>query len=625
MNDNPLKFFIGWSYGYQYTLHKSREDAVKQGKNFYISAFWVSNQIGLLCNVIANIADIVLKNKSLIPIKIACNICPLIEFPFGLLAACIKKGDYLKLANHWNNSKYLPGKLPLKLNQPIVKISSVIATQLGNINRISLVAAAVTLIFLKEFFCGGAILFALGYQVLDSLGFVPRKISLFIENYMPAISIFGVMAGGTLVSRTICALVVPTVLFPSWNRFLHQKIDLFFHRFFGAKGPTLKEIEAPLVERKGLKFSEILSILNQEDIAFRINPAHCSKSVSDLLDYPEDSNFSKLENLFSTIDWEAKASIIIAKFKDDDRFIDFLMQEFPGVPETQIKENVEDFLDQVAAKKGLSPEQFVVEKLHKQMRELTNLLNGLGRVRGLQQDFDDAIKNCKKILPYLLSLNPLLDDVELEDALLKLAIEGGGYCARGIKRVSSELLINVILRGMPCLKPSLYDPVKNYELKLKGVLQEFRYQITELVYDEITNRFMMPSALKRDVQQFDIYRLLLVLGFYPLTQSEKEQIGIIHLAVWEFYANIRERMYALYKQSLDTAISQLGFIHFGTYLRQIINANPELTASEKDHILEMLTERNNDKWTIEETHHRFTRLIMVMLGVLKEASNRELV
>ena len=86
------------------------------------------------------------------------------------------------------------------------------------------------------------------------------------------------------------------------------------------------------------------------------------------------------------------------------------------------------------------------------MQLLVQSLQGKGAVSGKEQHRDEAITICAQILPFLLSCR---NTMEREDALLKMAVEGGNYCALGVKRMANELLTTFLQTMRPEDNPKI--------------------------------------------------------------------------------------------------------------------------------------------------------------------------
>jgi hypothetical protein len=91
---------------------------------------------------------------------------------------------------------------------------------------------------------------------------------------------------------------------------------------------------------------------------------------------------------------------------------------------------------------------------------------------------------------------------------------------------------------------------------------------------------------------------------------------MMQLYFWNKCASVRQRMLEAYNPY--ESIQRVGVVHFSTYLQTLIGRNPRLSAGEKAQIIEKFTEMNENRWTRAETLHRFERLAMVMLGILRK-------
>lgn len=702
----------GFSNGYTYALTKHKEEEIKQGKNYILSGFSLAGQVGCLCSMIQIINQAVPPYPLKLLVTIANNLTPLIAAFAAPLGGAIKMGVYEPFAKGYNHVMKQPNfaksnfaylHFPEKVSQRTVRMASFIAEHGGNILRAAMLTSALALIALGNAAYGGALLVAIGYEAIDSMGYVPRRVSLFMETYMPTITNIGMLLTGIPIVKIFSAIALCTFS-PSFNRFLHQKIDtLIRDKFPGVEGPTLKEFDAPVIEKNNMTYDEIQKILDDDYFIYRINPAHCSKPAIDLDSLPRDANFNKYLSLFDKIDWESKHDYLKSKLKKDERFMGFLEDKFPDVDKLTLFNNFDKYIKELATKEDLSPAEYTAAWTRKQMVILRDLLQGKRRVKGSQQDLDESIKICKIILPHLSSLpqqNEAIEDllaqlkvdskleikdpilklklahhfkltdingnklvelfdendnsksIELEEALLKLsqdnlgkiknalsniknsnrieledslavlAVEGGDYCGRGIKRVANDLLDGILeshdLFAVQDGKKQAGDPMRTYENKILQALQTRRKKIVQDAYK--TMLIQMPNVITNDTHGFDIYRLYLSMGFYPLTDYERNNIGIAQLLLWETYFKLRLPMYEKYKWELDDVVKENIYVKkekdpFNEYIMQFINKNKALTETQKEELSEKFTEQNNGKWTEQETYKRFHRLLFTKIGV----------
>ena len=205
MNQNFIDGIVGWSAGYVYSNEKNREDEVKQGKNYYLGALTFSAQLSQFAVLISKINQTLPQHGYSTPVRILCNVGPILSVPAFLFFASVKQGEYENIAHWFNGTKYAYVKLPEKLSGRTVTFLSFFAEHSGNMIRVAVVAASVSLIALGSTVYGAAVLTALTYEVVDTLGFVPRRISLFMEIYMPTVSLIGMtLRGNGFGPRHLC-------------------------------------------------------------------------------------------------------------------------------------------------------------------------------------------------------------------------------------------------------------------------------------------------------------------------------------------------------------------------------------------------------------------------------------
>jgi hypothetical protein len=622
-----IESLLGFGPGYLAAINVTKAEEARQGKNFCLAAIFQSTQLTFLSPVMKKFASLVPGRFAYMPL--VSNLLPLAAMPVFLFLAIVRQGDYTKFAKWWNSVDKLPGRLPEQLSQRTVKILSICADQIDRVMRVATVASGIALIALGSYWYGGALLGAVAYQTIDMKGFVPRKLSLFLEKTLQPTAFAGIALGGNLISRILMSTqVLP--LIPALNHFVMRKVDLLVRNWFKMKGPTLQEINAPLVTKKYLTAKEIEEALNSPyspygtHFAFKINPAHCSKWVADLQKLPQNRQFGQFQSLFDRVPWANRYELVKRKMADDDRFIDFLAMKYPHVAKTEFSTHMDLYLGRLATVAKLSKEQYAASWLSQQMGELVRMLTGKKRPQGFQQDLADAMDNCARLLPHLQTLDPVKDQVEFEDTLLKLAVEGGDYCARGIKRTSSELIGALLQRDLAKAPAPSSDLMEDYESKIRRALQEQRFLIVQQYFDSICRLFLKqcPEAFQKDVHVFDLYRTYLSLGVIPITEHERNRLNLVLLYGWEMYNQVRERMYRDY--DVEKAIQQIGEVHFGDYIRQFILTNPNLSEEDKGELLDKFTERNNGQWTVRETQERFHRLLFIKMGILQKKSEAEI-
>lgn len=612
--------FGGISTGYVYGESKKKEDEIKQGKNYLMSSF---AQTGQLVSI-ANVAD---KYISLIPAgafrttaKVFSNILPLLALPVLMVAGAVKQGLYEIYASRWNKwqaptwLQKIKLQLPESLSSRTRAVYSFMAEHAGDIFRVMFATSLVALAILGHyaFAAGGAV--ALIYTVLDSRGLIPRKISLFMERYMPVVAAVGILFTGIVVAQIAAIAQIVATIFSRFNHFFQAKLDLLLRKITSISGYCIEELEAPLVQKE-LSYAEIKAIMHASPSDFIVNPAHYTKGLSDnSLSLREDHEFETLERLFNQIEWPL--TVLKKRLKDDDRFIDFMTQKLPDVTKTELKSSFEVYLGIIAARENISADQYAHQWIQKQMHTLVQVLQGKAPLQGQQVDLDDAIHMCAKIIPLLEAKAALRQDVlTLQDGLIKLAVEGGNYCARGVKRACDELLETLVSTQEET------DPVKNYEHKVYAGLIGVRKRIIQKAY-EIILKPVLPESIAHDTHTFDIYRLMLTFGFSPLTQFEREEVGLSNLIGWWSMAFLRNLMMEEYEKRLlsfeEDVFKSIGEVYLGPYLASLIENNTQLTPQQKEELRETYIDLSRDESSsLSHIEQSWRLLALTQLGILK--------
>lgn len=609
-----LDFLGGWSVGDQYAAVKNKENEVKQGKNCYLASLCQSVEfidLSVLANYLLSSKGSGLKSK------VFFNVVPLASLVAHVFFAAVKHEDYETIAANVNlklrQSKvsWIPFRLPEKLDHRTVRITNFLAEHSGDITQTALIVGSSALIVFGNFYFGMGVASGLTYHMLDQKGVIPRKISLFIETYRETIFFIGAMVTGTMIMRVYTLATVMTAFSPAAIRFIHHKVDQAIHHFFSQTTPLLSQMDAPVLQKSKLSFDEMKHILESNEL--KVNPAHCTKMVASLSDLPSSHDFDVYVTLFDQVDWSKKYEYIKEKLRDDDVFIGFLQGQLPvEVAQSALKERFDLYLDQAAAKQGLEKTIYVVQWLRGQLINVVDALKGIKRVKGSRSDLEEGIGYYSKILPHLQSLQHT-SPVDFEDLLLRLSVRAGDYCALQVKLTGAEETDGILLRNLASQNPSFAGI---YEFKLASRLKDLRRQIVEYFYTLLTQAIHMPRAIAGDVHGFEIYRKVLSLGFYPLTDSDRANLHLSDFILWETYIPIRHEMYNEYDKRLDSVFEEAGEVHFGNYLRQTINDHPHLLENEKQKMMDMYLECNDGQWTRSETRLRFHRLALVMMGVL---------
>lgn len=612
-----LELLFGLSLGYQYSQSVKREAEVKQGKNdYFASLFQIQGASSL--STLAGRFVVFIPNPALRGAAALGNVllpaASIVVFP---VSAAIKQGHYgqgLKVVDAMIPS--MRSVLPEKLDASRVKFFAYISENFTYFANVGVAAGAAALPFFGMAPLAAGIAVPVVFERLAAANYVPYRVNLAVEKVMPSVANAAMVAGGGLFSQAFSFLALAGGV-PGVSDYMHKKVEKFI---LSKNGATLEEIDAPWVVREGLSMLEINRILENGE-GYEINPAHCSKPALIGVELPEAHDFQSFLTLIDQIDWVKKYRFLKLAFSDDDRFIDMLKEKFPEVEKKALREDFESYVEKLAGE--LSKEEYLAQVFKGQMTQLVKVLCKEVPPKGFQYDLEDAIKSCSQILAHLLS--GACGRVEQEDIFIKLGLEGGEYCARGIKRAAAE-----IAGG---LSSTSEDPLLSYELKIRQHLQRKRQQIMQGLYQKLIEVMVRLAkegpdmrlskkeqttdqhavSIAQDVHNMDIFRNILGLGFCPLTENERRQFCLADLINWSLYADIRKEMYKAYQDSLEDAIILEGTVHFAGYMRLKIGSLPHLTQEQQEELIDKLSECSDG----EATMRAYYRLFFVMQGVLK--------
>lgn len=608
----------GWGLGYEYSYMKRKDDEISQGKNFYLAIGAKVVQVMALGAVTGKLADYIPHPYVKVAVQISSALAPIIAIPIAIIFAAVRHGQYPQLAATCRSYRI---RLPSNVRPRVASEMVFMSEHSAKVMRVAMIAGTVALGVLGQTYFAGAALAAIGYEVIDSRGWIPRKISLFMEKYMPAISTLGLFLNGSIILKVLGTVTLLSFASQRFSNQIHQRVDQLVRRIFPNyfRGtPSMQELDQPWVERTHpFNAAEINTILEAHDHQFELNPAHMTKWVHDLSGMPQDHDFAKFLALFNRIDWAAKYPIVKLKLMDDDRFMQELSTAFPGVRMDELKARFDFHVLNLASRSNMSRERFVASWLQSQMVTFTNVIRGLERAPGTQMDLDDAIQNCPKILAYLQRLELQGNIVELEDALLKISVECAKYCTRGYKNAISEMMGAVVRNYRPVNTQP--DPIRDFELKIKQDLLDRRMQIVQAGYQALMRSLHIPEVIINDVHGFDTYRLVLSLGLVPLTDQERSTFGVGELLLWAQWAGIiRLPLLDVYRESIDDVAIRANNEYFSTYINNMIQTNPLLNEQQKEAILERWYTLNNGLWRNERVaDERFARLLFMKVGIIR--------
>lgn len=636
--------FTGWSMAYNFTNMTREATEVSQGGNYLLAA---TSRIVQVVAVIGAMQTLLYKadipRKTLL--SVTCVFVALGSIPLALLVAVVKTGEYEKYRPmaHEVLHKHFPNhfsKEGTPLTPAMKSTCEFLADNWETITRVSMVAIAVGL------FAAGNVSFAamslahVSYEVADKNNYVPRKISIFIERYMPVVATIGTLIGNPdLISRIAYTVQLISQILDVFTKTCLQKVDTYARAYFklNLATPTLEQFDAPLEEKPNLTYAEITTLLFKSPTDFEINPAHCSKPVVDYTEQLQDTDYNKFLKLFDNMKFQEKYNLVGPKLKDDDRFMLFLVKE-TGKERKEVFDNFLQCITELATKAGKTKEQYVANYAREQLVTLTGLLKGEARVEGSQEEFDHCIPRYAIINHYL--SQQALSENEKEDFVLRLAVECGAYCGTGQDDRSAQLLHDVLHSASGIVEQDNDNAViKDFEQKVRVAL----YQERQFLVQEQYQKWMGANLLGNKEAPTDVhlalrYQASMGIGFVPQSDFYQRKISI-----YEMYINttkltglFRDPMYKKYsdfsryfpsKGSVsygvihDAITHKVGDDQFVDYIRRSYHGNEKLSDHEKEILDEMLAGGAKDSaWSQLSAAGQmvcFHNLMLYQMGIIR--------
>lgn len=570
--------------------------------------------------------------------------------------------------------------LPVRLSKIASDVLTFANQHLSTIIRVAIVVAGAVLLYFGHAAMAAGALLAVAYETLDhDLGVIPQKVSLFIEKWMPAISMVGLLIVGGVFTQIMAAGSL-LLMIPEVHTFVHHKVAkvarqailsiaepliLWFISRFGdgrrppqldefieriRQYPELEEADGPLVPQRDLNAEKIREILQGNEDEYELNPASLTKNVTPLLELEESQDFPALLNLWDGIGegWLAQYPRLLKRLADDKRFILFLKTRFPEAKrfffeydynnhhltrdqQYQIAwndylEDIEGWMEPFAQEQNITRQQFAVNYIRQQLQRYINKLGGNTPIEGEQRHLRDAIENTSKTLPFL--LRPDILRVDLEDALVKLAVEGGDYCALAMKRASDEVLQGFT---MPLIleREEQMDPHRRLENELLREFQRGRLTSIQGAFQQVMGFLRGKEQFQDTADDIHLYTAVsraIKQGYYPMTDEERAEFTMGELLFSEtLLLPFRAILKREFEMRIPDAMAGLGIDRQNIfsnrileYLRHWVENNPHLTPAERAELLAGPLNNDQEHVADVDNHPKWHRLMLYILSIYRK-------
>ncbi len=542
------------------------------------------------------------------------------------LQACIKLATRIPALFALLQPKFKSEMLPPKDYPLALKTYHILLDNTGTIVKIARVVTALALLTINPYY-GGAVLVTTLYGEAEKRNMIPLKAGLFIETYATPFILTGGFLFGGWIQKTITVFILGTTCWDSFNQAVTKIHDTALE-YLKTKFNLYNN---PFEDNTEMPYAEILHILSNDDNVI-INHAHCEKPIIDTPSLETDYDFNFLSTLFKKINWNSKYDLLQKKLSKDPLFIDFLQTEFPEIPIRTLKEDLDVFnqcVSSLAAKKELSKETFITNKLSELMTSLLSTLERKNRPIGSLKMREYAIYNTAKVVSHLKNIESQEETSLLEstDILSSLLIDGAGHSAN-ILTVTAGHLAKTIETNMLNKKISELDFSKkeNFRLLLEKKLEQTRKAIVSGAYDSFFSQSIesFKGIISPEFKRFLTKSIekWISPGFFYIPQTEKNPLfPINYLLNFDSLRPIHQSITRVYKEDLlnvaENTRKALGNKEqFLLIIQDLINKNTKLTSTEKTTLIQK----------IQETELPLKRLdifLMTTLGILKKPNLSE--
>jgi hypothetical protein len=486
-------------------------------------------------------------------------------------ATIVKKGHYS--TTYQMVAQCVPqveSVLPATISDTSKAIWTFLADNARTGMQLGMGAAIVGLPFLGLGAVSAGLAVPLVYGKLEQQGYVPLELASSVEKFGPTINTIGLMMTGPI--GQLCAVPAFASHIPGASQWVHQKIESKVREKTFMPGPSLEQYDRPWNTDVILKRRDILDIVNGSLDTFATNPAHFGKQSKSLVTLEQAPDLDDtLLRFAEQINWERNYKTLYLKFKKDERLL--VEIKFESDEKQAFDQCVEAELQVKSLSDARSCRELLIAQFYKQLKAFVDVLQGLRPHIGSASDLLCAKENTRYIVPYISKLGA--EHITTIDILLALAIEGGEYCALGLKNVTQNIVEQIRLDQCSHeQKEEQQSDEARYKSKIFASLQTIRDSIVTNFYEGLI-KFIGESTKAHDAQQkalldvhtVQFYRRVFTLGFSVLTAEERDQLTLAELYQWFMLSLMRQAMTRVYLMRMQEAIQEHKDLFLYEFLR----------------------------------------------------------
>ncbi len=483
--------------------------------------------------------------------------------------------------------------LPTRLGKRTKEVLTFVHRHFSNVIRATIFVAGLIFAYLGSMAMAAGILVAVVYQYLDhDLGIIPLKMSLFMEQYMPVVSNVGMLIAGSIFFKIFAGIsllmYIPSVNL--WMQYTTSKLSrkliapsmqMLVKAFTGGReslssertqelvktineAPTLEEFDAPFSPPSKIEAKQIREILDAEPKEDAFNPAFMTKDLGMDCKLRKESDFGFLLTAWDKIGkngkWLRGYKELLKRLADDDRFIEHLkgMKNFAHIQKESPLSDFEEAIAFLAKEKNVSPEQFTANWVRQELAYFVKKLQGGGEREGETRLLYGAMESVAKIIPFL--KDPGVSQIDLEDILKNLGIEGGRYCNLGAKRAADASLRGFIFKTIQEQEQGL-DFSTRFKRETFRKLYEERLRLFQEGFHIITEGLRTLPQFKNiasDIHLYDAFYEVFKRTLFPISKDEILRYSIGQ--IWDhegIFLIIRHHFLLEYQRKLDDYLAHL--------------------------------------------------------------------
>lgn len=456
----------GFQFPYSLHISKKAEDAVLQGGNHTLAIPSQLSQLAVLFSQYNILLSLMGNSFSKLALRGGGGILFGGACVHTVLAAGYVDGKYSIIKRGYDfvaERLCLPNFLSGEIGGMRSEIYRKMSDNLGKCVQVAAVIAILADAILGFYLRAVAALTTFAIGVLDQNAYLPSRVSVFVNGYLPIVGYFASVFLGSPLQKAVALTNIAGFSLSLFSKarhfvqdFLDERVREAFHRE-GVDYPSLREmreLRSPREDPNRPAKLTVDQIRNFDDTApllvdfehIVITPRVCFCRES------EGFQPLRFNDLFAFIDWsrEEKFRILERKILNDNRWREYV----------HASEERRQFVENRSAH-FQEWKSYAIDWAKEQMNLFAQNMTGRRLPKGNLKGFESIKNTAASLMRFLVRMRESIDEegesfseeerrkrvVFYEDILLRLAIEGGDYCVQGLERVVRESIDQCMFGG----------------------------------------------------------------------------------------------------------------------------------------------------------------------------------